>query len=200
MDSLKQLAAICEPDVRQTNWVRLSVVDGSMRPLMLEDHYTSIEQIVLSHDVPEDIRQHMETAKNLALYSWYVYRFTPVAELHAYSAFEWALRIRLNVNDEHSPSFSSMLGNAIRKGLLRTSDFQQFAEPDPFPIVTGNSLIDANLPPTIHSHPDFMRVFQKAIVKLRNVLAHGSLSLWPSGVMTLSVIATAIDALFRTRE
>lgn len=200
MDSLKPLAEVCAPDSRQTAWVRLDASDGSMRPLTLEDHYTSIEQITLSSDVPEDIRQHMETAKNLALYSWFVYRFTPVAELHAYSAFEWALRMRLNIDDDRTPKFSAMLDQAVRQGLLRTSDFQEFAEPDPFPIVTGNSLIDANLPPAIHSHPDFMRVFQRAIVKLRNVLAHGSLSLWPSGVMTLSVIATAINALFKTRQ
>jgi hypothetical protein len=42
-----------------------------------------------------------------------------------------------------------------------------------------------------------MLMFREAIVQLRNVLAHGSFSIWPSGLMTLSVIATAINALFR---
>jgi hypothetical protein len=201
MDSLKPLAEICKPDVRQTSWVRLSSADGSIRPLTLEDHYESIERISLSTAVPETIRQHMETAKNLALYSWYVYRFTPVADLHAYSAFEWALRIRFGVDqDERPPSFRTLLVRAIKEGYLRTLDFQEFAEPDPFAVVTGNSLVDANLPPLVHSHPDFMRVFQEGIVTVRNMLAHGSVSLWPSGVMTLTVMATAINALFQVRE
>lgn len=200
MDALKALADICTADSRQTSWVRLSSEDGSTRPLTLEDYHASIQQIVLDPGVPEDIRQHLETAKNLALYSWYVYRFTPVADLHAYAAFEWGLRVRLKIPDDRRPSFKRLLAEAVNKGLLRTEDFKAFAEPDPFPIVTGNSLVDANLPPMIHASPNFMRVFQEAIVTLRNILAHGSVSLWPSGIMTLSVIATAIDALFRVRE
>ncbi len=200
MDFLKPLPEIWTPDSRQTIWESVSSEDGSTRPLTLEDHYASIEQIVLNPEVPEDIRQHMETAKNLALYSWYVYRFIPVAELHAYSALEWALRVRLEIPDHRSPKFSRLLTEAVNKGLLQTKDFEAFSGSDPFPIVTGNSIIDANLPATIHTHPDFMQVFQKAIVALRNVLAHGTFTIWPSGLMTLSVIATAINALFRTRE
>jgi hypothetical protein len=200
MDQLKALADICTADSRQTNWVILNSEDGSTRPLTLNDHHARIQQIVLDPGVPEDIRQHMETAKNLALYSWYVYRFTPVADLHAYAAFEWALRIRLEIPDDQTPSFKRLLSDAVSKALLKREDFGEFAEPDPFPIVTGNSMVDANLPPMIHSSPEFMRVFQKAIVTLRNMLAHGSVSLWPSGIMTLSVIATAINSLFRARE
>jgi hypothetical protein len=200
MDSLKTLAEIWTPDSRQTSWVRLNSEDGSMRPLTLEDHYASVQQIIVNPLVPEDIRQHMETAKNLALYSWYVYRFIPVAELHAYAAFEWALRIRLNEPDDATPSFRRLLADAVKAGMLKTEDFKEFSEPDPFPIVTGNSLVDANLPPTIHASPEFLSVFQEAIVTLRNMLAHGSVSIWPSGIMTLSVIATAINALFQIRD
>jgi hypothetical protein len=93
-----------------------------------------------------------------------------------------------------------LLADAVKAGMLKTEDFKEFSEPDPFPIVTGNSLVDANLPPTIHASPEFLSVFQEAIVTLRNMLAHGSVSIWPSGIMTLSVIATAINALFQIRD
>lgn len=199
MDFLKPLSEVFTPDSRQTGWVRLTAADLSMRPFTLEDHHANLEQIILDPEVPEYVRQHMETAKNLILYSWYAYRFIPVAELHAYSAFEMALRLRLNA-DYDKASFRRLLTEAIDKGLLKTQDFAMFADPDPFPIVTGNGLIDANLPPDIHARPDFMQVWLRAIVELRNLLAHGSPSIWPSGVMTLNVIATAINSLFRNQE
>src|SRR4051812_22135313 len=199
MDLLKPLSEIFTPDSRQTARVRLRVADLSMRPVTLEDHHANLEDITLAPEVPEYVRQHMETAKNLMLYSWYVYRFIPVAELHAYSGLEMALRLRLNV-DNDKVTFRPLLAKAIDKGLLRTQDFEMFAEPDRFPIVTGNPLIDAHLAPDIHSRPDFMQLFLHAIVALRNLLAHGSPSIWPSGVMTLHVMATATNALFKNRE
>jgi hypothetical protein len=60
MDRLKALADICIPDLRQTNWVILNSEDGSTRPLTLNDHHASIEQIVPDPRVPEDIRQHTD--------------------------------------------------------------------------------------------------------------------------------------------
>jgi hypothetical protein len=198
MDLLKPLSEIFTPDFRQAR-VRLRSADLSMRPVTLEDHHADLQEITLDAEVPEHLRQHMETAKNLMLYSWYVYRFIPVAELHAYSAFEMALRLSLKADDD-KVTFRPLLKKAIDNGLIKTQDFALFAEPDPFPIVSGNALIDANLPPDIHSHPDFMQIFLNAIVALRNLLAHGSPSIWPSGVMTLHVMATAINALFRNGD
>src|SRR6266404_6682910 len=106
MDALKSVAAMFEPDARQLNWWIRNEDDGSARPMTLEDHHANISQVTLSDSVPEDVRQHMETAKNLALFSWYVYRFIPVAELQAYNAFEWSLRIRFAIDDYTKPSFS----------------------------------------------------------------------------------------------
>jgi len=46
----------------------------------------------LNDTVPEKIREHFETTKNLLLYSWFVYRFIPVAEFHAATTLEYALK------------------------------------------------------------------------------------------------------------
>jgi hypothetical protein len=200
MDKLKSVAEICEPDSRQLGWWIENHDAGSTRPLTLEEHHASIARIVINEEVPEDIRQHMETAKNLLLYSWYVYRFIPVAELHAYAAFEWALRARLGIEDGAKPSFSKLLDIAIKKNLLSAKHFADFAESLPFPLVTGNDMIDANLSEDIHSRANYMEVFREGIVGLRNLLAHGSFTLWPGGNSTLIVIARAINTLFAPRE
>ena len=200
MDFLKPVETIFEPDPRQLNWWIRNYDDGSVRQLTLEEHHANISRVILSDAVPEDVRQHMETAKNLALYSWYVYRFIPVAELQAYTALEWALRIRLEVADNAKPSFGGLLRRAIKQELITPADFKPLSETRPFATITGNSLFDANLPSAFHTDPRFMEAFYKGIVGLRNLLAHGSFQLWPDGTSTLAVVALAVNALFRAEE
>lgn len=195
MDTLKSLNTMFEPDSRQLNWWIRNEDDGSVRPMYLEDHHANIRQVTLTDAVPEDIRQHMETAKNLALFSWYVYRFIPVAELQAYSAFEWSLRIRFGIEDNAKPSFRRLLKRAIDEGLLTRSDFRLLSSTSPFQTVTGNAFLDANLP-SASDDEQFMNAFYEGMVGLRNLLAHGSFNLFPDGTTTLKVVALAINALF----
>ena len=66
--------------------------NGEFEPITIERYAKPIQDIKLHSNVPESILIHFETAKNLALYAWNVYRFTPVAELYAYISIELALR------------------------------------------------------------------------------------------------------------
>ena len=70
-DPLKSLNEICSPDPRQKHFT------GS-----LSDRHHILSEINLHLGVPVDVRQLFETAKNLCLYTWFVYRFHQVAELH----------------------------------------------------------------------------------------------------------------------
>jgi len=199
MDALKSIAAMFEPDPRQLNWWIRNEDDGTVRPMMLDDHHVNISQVTLSDSVPEDVRQHMETAKNLALFSWYVYRFIPVAELQAYNAFEWALRIRYAIADDEKPSFSKLLRRAIDERLLTRADLATGLSVSPFEIVTGNAFLDANLSTGLEDE-QFMEAFHRGIIGLRNLLAHGSFNLLPDGTMTLKVVALAMKAMFRAHN
>jgi hypothetical protein len=82
-DPMKALSEIYKPDVRQANLV------GD-----LSDIHAVLSQMVLHEEVPPNVRQLFETAKNVSLYSWFVYRFHQVAELVAFSALELALKER----------------------------------------------------------------------------------------------------------
>ncbi len=82
-DPLKPLDRIYEPDERQISFTA-----------SLEDRHAALEEITLSDAAPLDVRQLFETAKNLSLYSWFVYRFHQVSELISFSALEMALRER----------------------------------------------------------------------------------------------------------
>jgi hypothetical protein len=201
VEELKPLEQINEPDSRQTRWIIRNEVTGAVRKLTLSEHHSAISRITLRDAVPEDLRDHFVTAKNLLLYSWYVYRFIAVAELHAYATLEFALRRRLGFdNDERPPTLHSLFGMAVAQGLLTDEDFAELRQDPDRPIITGNSFVDGNLwtngglADRQHVH-----VLHQLLPKLRNLLAHGSSSIWPGGLPTLWVIATAINSLFRER-
>src|SRR5437870_1407928 len=69
--------------------------DGTWTAKRLEHHWAAPAAYALSPAVPHDVCVHWDTARNLWLHAWFVYRFYPVAEMHAYSTLEMALRLRL---------------------------------------------------------------------------------------------------------
>jgi hypothetical protein len=97
-DPLKALSEVYAPDARQAHFV------GT-----LADAHAILTQITLHTGVPVNVRQLFETAKNVSLYSWFVYRFHQVAESVAYSALEMALRERAG--------FAEWSGSAARTPL-----------------------------------------------------------------------------------
>ena len=85
VDTIKLFDQVCEPDPRQKAIVVLDLDTREIRDRTLNDHYSSIDKISLDSTVPEEIRKQFDVARNLLLYSWFVYRFIPVAELHGYA-------------------------------------------------------------------------------------------------------------------
>jgi hypothetical protein len=93
-DDLRPLQALCIPDPRQEVFTEIDKSTGSPRPKTIEDHFSTVEPLSLSIAVPAPTRILWNTARNLYVYSWFVWRFEPVAELYGYAALENALRER----------------------------------------------------------------------------------------------------------
>lgn len=93
-NALKPFDQILEPDSIQRECARYNRVTGARRDRTLRDHYSGIESISLMQSVPESVRQQFDAARNLLLYSWFVYSFIPIAQLHAFSSVEYAIRIK----------------------------------------------------------------------------------------------------------
>jgi hypothetical protein len=68
--------------------------DNFSRPFELADLHERLTLSKISLSVPETVRRQFETAKNLVLYSWFVFEFHTIGELHAYASLEFALRTR----------------------------------------------------------------------------------------------------------
>lgn len=92
-EGLRTLEQLHLPDTRMKHFAVLE--DGDFRTITQEDRYESISALGLNDSVPETIRTQFDTARNVYLYAWFVYRFHVVAEHQALSTLELALRSRL---------------------------------------------------------------------------------------------------------
>ena len=115
MERLKPLSEVCEPDIRYRGRVDLDKTTGMVSETTIESIYSLIQPITLGSAVPDEIRNHFETAKNLALYSWFVYSFNVVAAMHAFASLEMALRIKTG---DKKTSFKALLDTAFNNRKL----------------------------------------------------------------------------------
>lgn len=204
-DPLKALDEICSPDPRQKNF------SGS-----LSDRHQILNEINLHQGVPVDVRQSFETAKNLCLYTWFVYRFHQVSELQAFVTLEMALRAKFTRQypDKKVPTlaillqmskdekwiinerFPSLVSRAERHAWERKNfeladehDFDTCPDmvcQEPTELEIAEALADL----------DIVRGITSTANKLRNNLAHGSTTLHPNSMSTLKIVSEVINQLF----
>jgi len=92
MEKLKPREEVLSPDVRYLNRVNLDHSNGVVSEMTIDTIYEELEQIQLNPTVPESVRSHFEIARNLAVYSWFVYSFNVVAAMQAFASLEMAVK------------------------------------------------------------------------------------------------------------
>lgn len=135
-DYLKLPQDVSRPDPRWNAFSRWDAELNDFREPTLEDQWQDISKFVFSESAPEKIRIQFETAKNLYLYAWHVYRFYPVAEHHALICLELALRERFKKEipkkeyypRSKSPMLKALLRYAVDAGYIRNDGFENWHE------------------------------------------------------------------------
>lgn len=121
-EGLRELALMLAPDPRH----------GAMSSV--EAHHQAKAGLNLSPAVPDAVRIAFDTARNLYLYAWHVYRFYPVAEAQALVTLEAGLRAAMpyrlppkyqRPSQERAMLFG-MLNHAIDIGLVRNQGFKRW--------------------------------------------------------------------------
>lgn len=199
MDTLKLLEEVTEPDERWVNFGYPDPVDFSFHPIALAERHAAIAAISLKPCVPEYIREHFETAKNLLLYAWFVYRFIPVAELHAYSTVEMALKERATQESLQARTLAPLLKIAIKRGWIVDDDFSNVRREREAMEREWEWRRQFGLAPTPEENDAqrYCKVLMDSMPYLRNDLAHGSKTLRPGGIGTLAICADLINQLFK---
>jgi hypothetical protein len=211
IERMRLLQDLAKPDPRHLG-----------RSDLLASRYTELEGIHVDESVPDNVRQLFETAKNLSLYSWYVYRFHPVARLVAYTCLESALR-QLVLRDASFPKnklrngrpvFKEMLKHAVEHGWLRNEGFEiarHLAGVRAKQLVTigqieemtalGLERIESREPSAEEIAAElesstYVHGLTESIPLIRNHLAHGGSFLDSGSVAILKIVAEALNQLY----
>ena len=208
-DGLRELQAVLVPDPR------------THRNELLADRQARIAQYQLIESVPHAVRVHFETAKNLYLYAWFVYRFHTVAETHAFATLEFALREKLTFlfpdefgpDAKRHPTLRSLFARARKEGLIANSGLRA-AQRLPYEraryrasIERGREMLARGLTEIVYDDSDIqplpedfavdaLEVFQSTMPRIRNIHAHGSSMLYPTVLHTFEVVTDLINQLF----
>lgn len=188
----------------------------------LDAHHAAIAAIQLSLGVPAAVAIQFETARNLYLYAWHVYRFYMPAAAQALSSLEFGLRECLPARLPEAyqkpwhkePMLAGLLKYAIDQGLVRNEGFrrwhvvaaQQARERRRMEAL--KALIDSDVEcvefddsAPAHILPedcawDLVAVLRESLAFLRNTLAHGSSMLTPQVLGTLELVAEILNQLY----
>lgn len=203
IDLLKELDEITIPDPRQ-----------AFLSLSLQDRHAHLAEITLKESVPHEVRQLFETAKNISLYSWFVYRFHQASEMIAYSVLEMSLRLRYeseNPDNKKHVMLYGLIEHAINENWVSKENFPQLlmkarqAAEFQKAMESAEKLkqpgdvapIDEPSEEDIEYHLQNMDLsFLFSIPKLRNDLAHGSSTLMPSSIPTLRKISDIVNQIY----
>lgn len=97
--------------------------------IALADLHRTLSSMTCVEQVPAHVRQNIELAKNLLLYSTFVFDFTTAAVHYAQIALEASLRRALGKNEECRDNLDAMLKEAASRNLLTGSDHASISMP-----------------------------------------------------------------------
>ncbi len=218
-DKLRSPERVCEPDSRTHMFVNINRKTGAITSKIIENHFQSISRFTLNEDVPKDVATHFETAKNLYLYAWFVYRFYTVAEQQALASLEFALRERFkDFVKEHSRKrgfgLKKLLSHAVESKCVKN---EMFSSRDRWAMNRAKSrysfqkmkeMMDAGVTSWVEDESeivvaqedidyDWLGDIQETIPKIRNSHAHGSSNLYPASVYrTFEIVSEIINQLY----
>ena len=191
MEDFKLFQEILEPDPRQKFW-GVMTAQGAFRSLTLEDFHETAKAIELHEGVPEDIRNHFQTARHLQIYSFFCYPFHVSAMMHAYASAEFALKLKAGTPEG---GFKRLLKTGVREGWIRD---------DGFKVVQWQKErleSDTELDSETEGSPalkGYCEILYDSLPFLRNELMHGASFLHNSSATTLQICADLINQLFPT--
>lgn len=198
---LKSLADVAHPDPRHFHSALFSYEPGVPRPRSLAELHAIVSRIDVSRDAPEEVWENFQTARNLVVYSWFVYRFATVAELHAYTCVELALQERVGGTLGRTPGLRRLLKHALDEGWLVDDGFRRGRER----IARYESGAEDRKMMEEHGirfkplDPDpqyYARIICDTAPPLRNYLAHGASAALRGALSTLETCAEIINQVF----
>lgn len=204
-DSFRKLCELTTPDRRSEMWGVIDPDTGEFRSIKIEDIHSRLEELELHEGVPEKVRTHFDTTRNLFLYAWFVWRFRAVAEWHASATLELALKIKTEGRVKYLPN---LIDHAIRNGWVKNEGFsawqsakQRYEEQRIFmKEILLRAKSESNRADDDGFNYDYVEILSKGLPYLRNEYAHGSNMLGPGIYHHLLTVSEFINQLFEENK
>lgn len=194
MDGFKPLSEVLESNAYSKMLVTVNTETGEKFPARIDEFHNAIQKFELNGNPPDDVRKHFDLARNLFLYTWFVYGFSTPAIGQAHASVEMALREKfktLGMEVPRHPNLTKLLRAAIENGWIKDGGFPHlFTDEEPeFPF----KKVERNPDGT-----DYCQLLLETMPGLRNSLAHGKNMVMTPGMalMPLNVCGRIIDQLF----
>lgn len=220
LEFLRPVEHICEPDPRQYHFVLMDQESKSFRPITIDDYHAAVSKVNLNMTVPEKIVIHFEIAKNLYLYAWFIYRFYPVAEHHAFACLEFALRTRYKneipkkyFQRSKEPGLRSLMRYAIDSGHIKNTGFQEWHETveqraqyryaqEKFDEMREKGLSQMDIDYSkaeitdVDKNLNYVQILLDTLPYLRNHYAHGTPILKNDVLSTIKIVSEIINQIY----
>jgi hypothetical protein len=221
---LRTLETVCQPDPR-SHYFGIPHDDGVYGGEAFEQHHNGISAFALHSGVPEDIIIQFETAKNIYLYAWFVFRFYPVAQSQAYACLELAMHERLEQEmlaagwkkREFGFGIRNYLKHAVKKGYIKNEDFEVWRKGvlirararymyESFEEMERLGLTEMEVDESKievrdeDKASDYVGVLLKSIPYQRNHYAHGSKTLHKTVLGTFRIVSEIINKLWECKK
>lgn len=220
-DYLKPLESVYVADPRSDNQTVLDIFRNGANAL--DEHHCSVAKIKLNAAVPEDLVVQFETAKNLYVYAWFVYRFFPVAEHHALTCLELGLRLRFPEplpkkywDKPWKPTLRPLLNFAIDTHVIKNECFRQWRDQvtlraqHRYSMGRQKEMIEQDLqlikldytqatPNDQDRDWDYLRILLDVLPGIRNSYAHGSTMLHNQVLGSLELVSEILNQLYESK-
>ncbi len=176
MEEFKEYSELTKIDNRYLSLAQLTGTIPDLKKI-----HSALGEIHLNSEVPTDIKSQFNVARNMALYSYFLYSLVPEVQLKSYTIIEYALRLKaekegVNKNAKRPLMLRKLLDLAVKQGWVKDSGFRHINDPS--------------------SSNDWCKSMVHTISDLRNSQAHGSTMLTPDFYHHICVCADFINQLF----
>lgn len=219
-EQLRPVNYVSVPDPRSVGFVTADRETGRWRPLQISDYYLAVSSYCLNETVPEDIRINFDTARNLYLYAFFVYRFYPVSEHQALACLELALRMRYEkeipkkyLGRSNFVSLKPLFRYAVDKGDVKNDGFKRWHDAAEIKArfryssekleemrEKGLDRIDLDYSEAqitdIDRNKGYIADLVEILPKIRNNYAHGSGMLHSSVLGTIQIVSEIINQVY----
>lgn len=188
-DVLKPLHEVHLPDPRHNAVVKKQI----------EQLHAPLMRLSLNAAVPSDVQIGFDTARNLFLYSWFVYRFGTSARFQAYATLEYAIKARApKAKLAQLRGLRACFDYAIAQKWFKDEGIRQYRRL--MRIHNESSYLRESMgeiPKQAQKLPDeWLQRLKETFPYLRNAIAHGRPLLLGGDFLVLEMCCDLINQLF----